>query len=150
MIRHGAIGVDKEFVEDRFCSKKFQDPGDTHGVGENRSAVVAAHGDEEPLSTYVFFGWQAVMDATEVGFRHGGMFLRTVRWMFPRVALADMTRHPQSARLKDGRYNGLQALRFSIVSQLVTLWCPSLWSLQGWRFLFKSQLITSLHAIKGI
>jgi len=59
--------------------------------------------------------------ATEVGFRHGRMFLQTIRWMFPRVALADMARHPQSARLKDGRYNGLLALRFSIVSQLVTL-----------------------------
>jgi len=31
-----------------------------------------------------------------------------------------MTRHRQGARLKDGRYNGLLALRFSVVSQLVT------------------------------
>ena len=56
VIGHGAIGVDKEFGEDRFCPEKFQDPGGTPGVGENRSAVMAAHGDEEPLSTYVFFG----------------------------------------------------------------------------------------------
>jgi len=72
------------------------------------------------------------MDATEVGFRHGRMFLQTARLKFPSVTLADMTRRPQSARLKGGRYNGLLALRFSIVSQMVTFGAPSLRSLQGW------------------
>jgi hypothetical protein len=72
------------------------------------------------------------MDATKVGCRHGGMFLQPARLKFPSVTLADMTRHPQSARLKDGRYNGLLGLRFSIVSQMVTFGASYLRSLQGW------------------
>jgi hypothetical protein len=48
------------------------------------------------------------------------MFLQPARLKFPSVTLADTYRRPQSARLKDGRYNGLLALRFSIVSQMVT------------------------------
>jgi len=60
------------------------------------------------------------MDAMEVGFRHGRMFLQTIQLMFPGVTLAEMARHPQSARLKDGRYNALLGMRFSIVSQVVS------------------------------